>query len=137
MEPNPFEPEETREQQDARIGQMIRDNVDKKYAQSPDSTLSHECFYAETDTECSLCPKADCTHYCHTDSYKLWRATDTLVAFLLLMDIRSILHGKEDIAKQFPIAHKAAKDVSDIMTRIRNKNHGIINWEPNDELPTS
>jgi len=27
---NPFEPNETREQQDARVGKMIRDNVDKR-----------------------------------------------------------------------------------------------------------
>ncbi len=121
MEPNPFEPEETREQQDARVGQMIRDNVDKKYAQSPDSTLSHECFYAETDTECSLCPKADCTHYCHTAPYKLWRATDTLVAFVIVMGIRRCVHGDADIIKQFDILTKAANDVAKAMDEVRNR----------------
>jgi len=131
MEPNPFEPEETREQQDARIGQMIRDNVDKKYAQSPDSTLSHECFYAETDTECSLCTRTDCTHYCHTPQYKLWRSTDTLVAFILLMDIRRAMHGDSDIVKQFEVLKTAANDVARAMDEVRKRKQAP------DELPTS
>lgn len=104
--------------------------------QPTDSTLSKECFIANTDAECFLCSKSDCTHYCHSDSYKLWRATDDLIALILLVDIRRILRGDQDIIKQYPILQKAAREVGDIMTKIRSKNHGIINWEPNDELPT-
>jgi len=99
--------------------------------QSPDSTLSKECFYAETDTECSLCPKADCTHYCHTPQYKLWRATDTLVAFVLLMDVRRMIHGDADIVKQFDVLKKAAKDVAKAMDVVRQKK------EAPDDLPSS
>jgi len=91
------------------------------YEQQIDSTLSKECFFAETDTECSLCKRPDCTHYCHTDAYKLWRATDTLIAFIILVDIRRMLHGDEDIIKQFPIMKKAAYDVSKLMDRVRRK----------------
>ena len=54
------------------------------YEQQIDSTLSRECFYAETDTECGLCSRPNCTHYCHTDQYKFWRAADNLAAFILL-----------------------------------------------------
>jgi hypothetical protein len=92
------------------------------FEQSPDSTLSRECFYAETDAECALCTRLDCTHYCHTDAYKLWRATDTLVAFVMIMDIRRMMHGDEDIIKQFDILKKAANDVAKLMDRVRE--HG-------------
>jgi hypothetical protein len=85
------------------------------YEQQIDSTLSRECFYAETDTECSLCTRPDCTHYCHTESYKLWRAADNLVAFILVMDIRSVIHGKEDLIKQFSILKSYAKDLTTVM----------------------
>jgi hypothetical protein len=91
------------------------------YTDQPEgSTLSKECFYAETDTECKLCTKPDCEHYCHTDQYKFWRAADNLAAFILLMDTRSILHGKEDLIKQFPILKDIANDVAKAMDAVRN-----------------
>ena len=94
------------------------------YEQQIDSTLSRECFYAETDTECSLCIRPDCTHYCHTESYRLWRAADNLAAFILLMETRSIIHGKEDLIKQFHVLKGYAKELTTIMDRLRE--HGKI-----------
>ena len=91
------------------------------YEQQIDSTLSRECFYAETDTECKLCTKPDCEHYCHTDSYKFWRAADDLAAFILLMDVRCMLHGKEDLIKQFPILKAYTKDLTTVMDRLRER----------------
>jgi hypothetical protein len=99
------------------------------YEQQTDSTLSRECFYAETDAECALCIESDCTHYCHTESYKLWRATDTLIAFILLMDVRRMVHGDADIVKQFDVLKKAANDVARAMDAVRK--HGKA---PDDEI---
>ena len=41
-EPNPFEPDETPEQQDRRVGAMIRENVDKRYG--PDMTVPRPIY---------------------------------------------------------------------------------------------
>lgn len=90
-------------------------------AQPADSLLSKECFYADTDTDCGLCPRQDCVHYCHTSNYKLWRATDTLVALILLMDIRQFMHGEADIIKHFPILKTVANDVAKAMDVVRQK----------------
>ena len=98
------------------------------------STLSRECFYAETDTECSLCSRPDCTHYCHTDQYKFWRAADNLAAFILLMDTRSILHGKEDLIKQFPILKAYAKDLTTLMDRLRERGKAPDTYSQASEL---
>jgi hypothetical protein len=84
------------------------------------STLSKECFFAETDTECKLCTKPDCEHYCHTDSYKFWRATDTLVSYVLLMGIRQAVNGDADLVAQFPILKDIANDVAKAMDAVRN-----------------
>jgi hypothetical protein len=98
--------------------------------QSEDSTLSLACFFAETDTECSLCTKPNCGHYCHTDSYKFWRAADNLTAFILLMDTRSILHGEEDLIKQFPILKEYAKDLTTLMDVLRKRGKFPMDYVP-------
>lgn len=90
------------------------------FEQPEGSTLSKECFYAETDTECGTCTKSNCTHYCHSAEYKLWRATDTLVSLVLLTDIRQMMHGEGDIIKQFPVLKKAANDVAKAMDIVRH-----------------
>jgi len=101
-----------------------------EYEQSEDSTLSKECFFSETDADCALCAKPDCEHYCHTGSYKFWRAADNLAAFILLMDTRSILHGKEDLIKQFPILKEYAKDLTTAMDRLRERGNPIGKNDP-------
>ncbi len=85
------------------------------------STLSKECFFAETDTECALCTKPDCEHYCHTDSYKFWRAAD-----YSQIELRLLAHFSKDklLVEAFrrgdDTLKKAANDVAKAMDVVRH-----------------